>query len=446
MHNPSNFDWLEHVKTHGSKLELEPVKRLLMLLGDPQTSFQSIHVTGTNGKGSTTAMTASILEAAGHRTGMFTSPHLSRVTESVKIDDEEISLAKMDSLLTTIRENIRKLTARGIRHPTWFEVLVALAYSYFSQENVDIAVVEVGMGGRNDATNVIDSLASIVTNVSLEHTQLLGDTVEEIAEVKAGVLKNCSVLITAATQPGVIAKISEMTDQRNSRLIRVDNDVKIFPEAGSIEGQGFTVTTPACEYTGLTLPLIGAHQLRNAACAIAAVEAAKEKGFEVAPEDVRRGLGSVRWPGRFEVMEREPLVVLDGAKDAEAVKALVETVKQTLQGRRLISIVGISSDKAHRSMIHSLAEVTERFILTEHRVRGRTTRAAHLQKIAMETGIPAVICTPVHEAIEQAKQLAGPEDVILVTGSVFLVGEAREYWYPVSDMLHEARNSCKSGH
>ena len=446
MHNPSNFDWLEHVKTHGSKLELEPVKRLLKLLGDPQTSFQSIHVTGTNGKGSTTAMTASILEAAGHRTGMFTSPHLSRVTECVKVNYEEISLDQMDSILTKIRENIRKLTAQGVRHPTWFEVLVALAYSYFSQENVDIAVVEVGMGGRNDATNVVDSLASIVTNVSLEHTQLLGGTVEEIAEVKAGVLKNCSVLITAATQPGVIAKISEIADQRNSRLIRVDKDVKIFPEAGSIEGQTFTVTTPACEYTGLTLPLIGAHQLRNAACAIAAVEAANEKGFEVAPEDVRRGLGSVRWPGRFEVMEREPLVVLDGAKDAEAVKALVETVKQNLQGRRLISIVGISSDKAHRSMIHSLAEVTERFILTEHRVRGRTTRATHLQKIAMETGIPTVISTPVHEAIEQAKQLAGPEDVILVTGSVFLVGEAREYWHPASDMLHKARNTRKPGH
>jgi dihydrofolate synthase/folylpolyglutamate synthase len=145
-------------------------------------------------------------------------------------------------------------------------------------------------------------------------------------------------------------------------------------------------------------------------------------------------------------MEREPLLVLDASKDTEAVKALVETVKQTLQGRRLISVVGISSDKAHRSMIHSLSEVTERFILTEHRVRERTARATRLQKIAMELGIPAVIYTPVHEAIEQAKKLAGPEDVILVTGSVFLVGEAREYWYPASDILHEARNTRKSGH
>ena len=440
MHNLSNFDWFEHVKTHGSKLELEPVKRLLELLGDPQTSFESIHVTGTNGKGSTTAMTASILEAAGYRTGMFTSPHLSRVTESVKVNDEEIPLDRMDAILITIREKIQGLLAQGVRHPTWFEVLVALAYNYFSQENVDIAVIEVGMGGRHDATNVIDSLASVMTNISLEHTPLLGNTVEEIAEVKAGVLKNGTVLITAATQPSVIAKISEIADQRNSRLIRVDRDVKIFPETSSIEGQSFRVTTHTGEYTGLTLPLIGPHQLRNAACAIAAVEVAREKGFNITLEGVHRGLESVKWPGRFEVMEREPLVVLDGAKDAEAVKALVETVKQTLQGRRIVSIVGISGDKAHQSMITSLAEVTERFILTEHRVQDRAARATRLQRMALETEKPAVICKPVHEAIRQAKQMAGPEDVILIAGSVFLVGEAREYWYPGSDELPDARN------
>jgi dihydrofolate synthase/folylpolyglutamate synthase len=431
MHSTiSNFDWFEYLKKYGSNLELEPIKKLLKLLGDPQTSFDSIHVTGTNGKGSTTAMTSSILRAAGYKTGMFTSPYLSRVTESIKVNGGEISIHDMEAIFSFIREKIQKLKSQGVRHPTQFEVLVALAYTYFSQENVDIAVIEVGMGGKNDATNIINSLASIITNISLEHTKWLGKNVEEIAETKAEILRKNTELITAANQRGVIVKLQEIANKRNSKLTIVDKDIKIIPETSSINEQTFTIMTPTNSYKNLIIPLIGSYQLRNAACAIAAIEAAKKAGFKITPEDIHRGLEAVDWPGRFEVMSQKPLIILDGAKDAEAIKALVETVKQIRQERRIISIIGISSDKTHHSMIHTLAEITDKFILTEHRNQNRTARASYLEKIAIKTGKPTEIIKPVIEAIKYAKKMTDPEDIILITGSVFLIGEAREYWYP----------------
>ena len=425
----SNLDWFEYLKTYGSKPGLQPIKELLTLLGDPQRDFASIHVTGTNGKGSTTAMTASILTSAGYKTGMFTSPHLSHVSESIKIDDMEIPLSSMEEILGLIREKTEVLVSHGTHHPTQFEVLVALAYTYFSQRDVDIAVIEVGMGGRDDATNVIDSLASIVTNISLEHTQWLGSTLEAIAETKAGILRQDTQLISAATQPSVIKTLREIADEKGSLFTFIGEDVRIIPETSSVTGQTFTIKANQT-YPHLSIPLVGSHQLRNAACAIAAVEAAQRGGFKITPEAIKAGLASVRWVGRFEIVAKDPLIILDGAKDAAAVDALVETVKQNLSGRRIITIFGVSSDKANESMIQSLSTITDQFILTEHRVLNRTAKATDLEAIAKKTGKPTKSITPVSEAIEYAKTLAQKDDVILVTGSVFLIGEAREHWYP----------------
>ncbi len=425
----SNLDWFEYLKTYGSKPGLQTVRQLLKQLDDPQTHFQSIHVTGTNGKGSTTAMAASILQAAGYKTGMFTSPHLSGITESIQINRDSIPLQTMENILGTIRAQIETMLSQGIRHPTEFEVLVALAFTYFASEKIDVAVIEVGMGGRDDATNVINSMASIVTNISLEHTQWLGDTEEKIAEIKAGILKKDTELITAVTQPSILTLLQNIAAKKQSRLTHIGTDITITPETSSLEGQTFTVKTPTQTLTHLSTPLLGPHQRRNAACAIAAAEAAQRNGFKITPEAIYKGLYTVDWPGRFEVIEKNPLIILDGAKDAQAIKALIETVKEHLPEKRIITIVGISSDKNHQSMIQSLAEITDRFILTEHRVKNRTAKASDLEKIAETTGRPVKSITPVKEAIEYAKKDANPEDVILITGSVFLIGEAREYWH-----------------
>jgi dihydrofolate synthase/folylpolyglutamate synthase len=427
----SNLDWFEYLKTYGSKPGLQTVRQLLKQLGKPQTHFQSIHVTGTNGKGSTTAMTTSILHAAGYKTGMFTSPHLSGITESIQINGEPIPINNMDTILGFIKEETKSLPSQGFRQPTHFEALVALAYTYFSIEKIDIAVIEVGMGGRDDATNVLDSTASIVTNISLEHTQLLGETLEEIAENKAGILKKYTELITAVTQPNIKTLLQTIATQKQSKLTQIDIDIQITPETISLEHQTFTVKTPTQTLRHITTPMLGTHQQRNAACAIAAVEAAQRRGFQITTEAIHRGLATVTWSGRFEVMEKDPLIILDGAKDAQAVKALVETVKEYLPNRRVHTIFGVSSDKDRQSMIQSLAEVTDQFILTEHRVKTRTAKATDLETIAEKTGKPIKSILDVKEAILYTKQNAKPEDVILVTGSVFLVGEAREYWHPV---------------
>ena len=425
----SNLDWFEYLKTYGSKPGLHPIQQLLKQLEDPQNKFRSIHVTGTNGKGSTTAITASILQAAGYKTGMFTSPHLSNVNESIQINRKSIPTKSMNTILGNIREQIEIMLSQGERHSTEFEVLVALAFTYFAKERVDVAVIEVGMGGRDDATNVIDSMASIVTNISLEHTQWLGDTEEKIAQIKAGILKKDTELVTAVTQPNIKALLQDIAAKNQSRFTHIGTDIIITPETSSLEAQTFTVKTPTQKLTHLSTPLLGSHQRRNAACAIAAIEAAQRKGFKIPREAIYKGLAEVNWPGRFEVVEREPLIILDGAKDAQAIKALVETVKDYLPNRKITSIVGISSDKNHQSMTQSLAEITERFILTEHRVQNRTSRALELERIAEKTGIPVESITPVEKAIQYAKQRARPDDVIIITGSVFLIGEAREHWY-----------------
>ncbi|TFH12428.1 hypothetical protein E4H04_13250 [Candidatus Bathyarchaeota archaeon] len=244
-------------------------------------------------------MAASILQAAGYKTGMFTSPHLSDITESIQINGEPIPINNMDTILGFIKEETKALPSQGFRQPTHFEALVALAYTYFSIEKIDIAVIEVGMGGRDDATNVLDSTASIITNISLEHTQWLGETLEEIAENKAGVLKKCTELITAVTQPNIKVLLQTIATQKQSKLTQIDTDIQITSETISLERQIFTVKTPTQTLRYLSIHLLGPHQQRNAACAIAAVEAAQRRGFQITPEAIHRGLATVTWSGRL---------------------------------------------------------------------------------------------------------------------------------------------------
>lgn len=428
MGEQSNITWWEETKNYGSNPGLESIKALLELLGSPQTRFKSIHVTGTNGKGSTSAMAASILRASGYSVGLFTSPHLTSWTESIVVDGKEISEEEMNKVLGRVREKAGELESRGVRHPTHFEVLVAACFQYFNDMGIEYSVIEVGMGGRDDATNVIPSSVSVVTNVSLEHTAWLGETVEKIAEVKSGILREKTALVTAAIQDEVIKILEKVTKRKDSRLIRVGVDYVPIPAKIDLTGQAFHLSTPEGMINDLEIPLLGIHQILNAACAVAAVNQLEEKS--VTEDTIREGLIAVKWPGRFEIMERRPLVILDGAKDARAVERLTETVKTYLPGLDLFTVISTSSDKNFEAMVQSLADVTGRFIITEHRVKNRTATAEQIMEAVKKTGVPYEIVVPVHRAIEAAKSYALEEDAVLVTGSVFLVGEAREYWAP----------------
>ncbi len=423
-----NLDWWEKTRIHGSQPGLESIQVLLDLLGSPQNVFKSIHVTGTNGKGSTSAMIASILRESGYHVGLFTSPHLSRFTENIVIDGVEITESQMDDVLGRVKDKIVELESLDRRHPTHFEVQVAACFQYFMENEVDIAVIEVGMGGRDDATNVIPSSVSVLTNVSLEHSSWLGDTVEEIAEVKAGILRHGTALVTAASQEEVLQILERITQKQGSSLIRVGVEYLPFSSTMNLTSQTFHLSTPHSLLLDLETPLLGNHQIFNASCAVAAVQFLNDP--KITNESIHRGLSKVVWRGRFEIMKTKPFVLLDGAKDVKAIESLTETVNHLIPHMNLITVISTSSDKNYISMVDQLADITTHFIVTEHRVTSRTATVEEIEEAVKRTGVPYEVMTPVQSAIKGAIARAGKLDAVLITGSVFLVGEAREYWHP----------------
>ena len=424
------IDWLYEVRRFGSKPGLKIIRYLLNKIGNPQNSFKSIHVTGTNGKGSTTAMTSSILIAAGYKIGMFTSPHLINFTERIQINNREITKEEVMKNISELKPIIAEMEKDlELRHPTFFEIITAIAFKHFSEMKVDFAVLEVGMGGELDATNVVKALVSVVTNVSLEHTAVLGDTVQEIAEKKGGIIKKDGVLITATEDESVYEVLSKMCQDRASLIFRVGRDITVEPVKTTNKGQLFNLKGFNGEYRNLTIPLMGKHQLTNAATATAAVEALSFHGINTTEQDIQTGLQNIRWPGRLEIIARTPLVVLDGAKDIAASEAATKAMSDFTYDK-LTLVVSISSDKKVTEMIENFSKVADRFIVTEHSVQMRAAKTARIAQEAEKHGIPYEAIPDVKDAVKYAIETSNPSDMVLVIGSVFLVGEAREIWYP----------------
>jgi dihydrofolate synthase/folylpolyglutamate synthase len=434
----SHIEWLFAVRRFGSKLGLDYVRHLLAKIGDPHEDFFSIHLTGTNGKGSTTAMIASILGEAGYKVGMFTSPHLSSFTERIQINGSQIRVRDVVWLIEEVRPLCKEMAEDPeMRHPTFFEIITAIAFKYFSEAGVDYAVLEVGMGGRLDATNVVKAMVSVITNVSLEHTEVLGDTVLEIAEKKAGIVKEGGVLITATTDDDVYRLFQETCESVGSRIFRVGTDITFQKLCSSYEGQTFNLNGLSHRYERLTTPLLGEHQLLNAATAVGAVEALRFHGVEVSGDAIARGLEVVSWPGRMEVMQTKPLVLLDGAKDVDAARAVKEALQSEFTYDRLVAVISISSDKKIAEMIGEIAQVADHFVITSHRVMGRAAESA---RIASEVGRQSrthEVIPDVKTAVNRAIELTGKNGMVIVVGSVFLVGEAREIWHePTNPFSH----------
>jgi len=427
-------DWLFHIQRFGSKLGLKYVSHLLGLIGNPHERFRSIHLTGTNGKGSTTAMVASILGSAGFRVGMYTSPHLSSFTERIIVDGRQIPIEDVVRIVSEIRPFVDEMDRDpSLRHPTFFEVTTAVAFKYFSEQKVDFAVLEVGMGGGLDATNVVQSLVSVITNVSLEHTEVLGKTVLAIAKEKAGIIKPGGVLITATADDEVYALFREVCLRTGSRIFRVGTDIAFRKLSSGLEGQRFKLDGLVHRFDELFVPLLGDHQLLNAAAAVGAVEALVYHGITIPKESIRQGLERVRWPGRLEIVQRHPLVVLDCAKDPEATRAVKEAVLREFRYGRLIAVVSISSDKDIPAMIEQLAQAADLFVITAHGVMDRAANPARIAEEVEKHSKPYEMVKDAKGAVRRAIELAGENDMVLVVGSVFLVGEARELWFEPSN-------------
>ncbi len=423
-------EWLFGIQRFGSKLGLVNIRHLLGLLGDPQDSFKSIHITGTSGKGSTTAMVSSILNAAGHRVGMFTSPHLSSFTERIVVNGEPIPPGEVVRIVDEIRPHVEEMVeTEGLRHPTFFEVITSIAFNYFAERGVEFAVLEVGMGGKLDATNVVHALVSVITNVSLEHTYVLGDTALEIAEKKAGIIKEGGVLITATEDDAVYDLFAGVCKEKGSRIFRVGRDIRFKKLRASLEGQWFQLEGLGHKHEELFIPLLGRHQLLNASAAAGAVEALRFHNIRIPEGAIIEGLRRVSWPGRLEVVQESPLVVLDGAKDSEAARAVKDAIQEEFTHNRLIAVVSISSDKNIPEMIGHLAQVVDHFIVTTHRVMGRAAEPSIIAKEVEKHSRSYQIMPSVKDALNVAVGMVEEGDMVIVVGSVFLVGEARELWH-----------------
>ncbi len=396
-------DYIFSLRRFGdTKLGLERTEYLLNAIGNPHKKIKSIHVGGTAGKGSTVAMISSILEEAGYNVGRYTSPHLSNFTERIVTNGERISEDEIVRQFTELKPIIDEMRDK----PTFFEVATAMALKYFHDQQVDFAVLEVGLGGRLDATNVVNPLVSVITNIGLEHTEFLGNTIEEIAREKAGIIKDNGILITATGDERALSVFKNICQQRNCKIIRVTKE------------------------SDLPTALLGNYQKINAATSIVAITALKDYGIEIPEESIKRGLMNVRWPGRFEIIQSNPIVVLDCAKDPLAMMKLKESLNDYFPDKKITLVLGISSDKKISQMLEGIVPISKLVVITKHKI---ANRAADTQLIAKEVERykrDYLVVDDVKNAVAKAMEFSGEDDVICVTGSVFTVGEAREIWYP----------------
>ncbi|MCX5665909.1 MAG: bifunctional folylpolyglutamate synthase/dihydrofolate synthase [Candidatus Omnitrophica bacterium] len=412
-----------------TSFKLERMRRLAALLGDPQRSVRSIHIAGSKGKGSTASYVHSILGSAGFKVGLYTSPHLISFRERIRIGNELISEEDLSRILCHIKETVQSHMKDEM--PTFFEVYTAIAYLYFKEKKADLAVYEVGLGGRLDATNIIEPLACAITPLSYEHTDKLGDTLEEIATEKCGIIKTGSICVSAPQEANALKTIEDICRDRNARLILVGRDIKFKELASDEDSNRFNVSGPFGEYENLQTSLIGPHQVVNAATAIGIIEALRMRKIAIPEEAVRSGIRAASWPGRLEVIDRRPFVLLDGAHNKASARILIEAVKKIFKYNKLILVLGVSKDKDVKGMLEELIPESGTVILTKSKILSRALDPIKIKEemLNMKQRAKDVISTKnTEEALGKALSIAGAEDLILVTGSLYIVGEAKEHY------------------
>ena len=415
MNYSDSITYLYSLQKHGIKLGLETIAELMARLDVPHTRFRTLHIAGTNGKGSTAAMAAAVLQAAGYRVGLYTSPHLVDFRERIRVDGAMITEERVLELTQQVRD-----ACRHDLSPTFFECTTAMAFQYFADASVDVAVVEVGLGGRFDATNVIQPVACAITTIALDHQQYLGPTLSSIAAEKAGIIKSRIPVVVGRLDAEAEATIERIAMQKQAPMYRLNRDVRTIGASTSL----FDYQGLSSHHEGLICPLAGRHQLDNAACALALLEVAVREGILISKKAVGQGLRSVKWEGRFEVVERCPIVVLDGAHNPAAASAIADSLAEMMQHSqgRLILVLGMMRDKNHRGFITPLRHLVGEVVLTQADI----PRAASVSELraALHDCVPSLHEAPVPaDALALARQLAGPDDVICVTGSLMLVGD-----------------------
>ena len=427
--------------------DLDRIRELVGLLGDPQHAYRSVHVTGTNGKGSTVRLTSALLEAVGLRTGTYVSPHLHDVRERIMVGLVPIAPEVFAEVHAEVDALARLVDARGAErdgddaHPvTFFELMTAMALAHLADEAVDVGVIEVGMGGRWDATNVVDADVAVIGEVDLDHS-MLGDTPEQVAGEKVGIIKPGSHVVSAAQVPGVTAIVERAAAEAGATPVIVGRDLLLLGREPVAGGQRVTVEVRGRRIDDLLLPLRGEHQARNLLLALGAVEGLLGPSFAAVDDDVlRAGVAAARVPGRLEVVREDPTVVVDAAHNPHAARALAQGLRESFRFRDVILVLGILDDKDVEGIIAELAPVASHVVVApapSERAAGTERMLAAATAVFGPRGVHVESAPDVPSAVELAMSITGPADAVVVTGSITTVGVAREHLAPVDVMRAE---------
>lgn len=419
-----DYSLVRNFQNAPGRFDLTRMAALAAALGDPQTQYPIIHIAGTKGKGSVSAFCASALQAAGYRTGLYTSPHLTDFSERIQVDGQPIS---PDEVVALVDEC--KPVVASIPEVTWFEYTTMLAFMYFARQKVDAAVIEVGLGGRLDATNIVIPEVSVITSISFDHMAVLGNSLTEIASEKAGIIKPGIPVVTSPQPDEARQEIILVAAQHKAPLTQADQDYGFKLVSQSLNGQSFQIwpnINPQA-VVQLTIPLLGRHQVENAATAYAALRALKATRLVVNDAAVQQGFAVTVWPGRFEILRRQPPVVLDCAHNRDSARRLRQALDDYFPDMPVVLIFGASEDKDIAGMFVELMPRVRTVIATQS-IHPRAMSPARLVELAQPFGVPVLAVPTVEEALDKALAEAGDNALMLVTGSIFVVAGVREAW------------------
>ena len=410
------LSYIHSICWKGSKLGLDRTRELLGKLDDPQKELKFIHIAGTNGKGSTAAMLSSILEEAGYRVGLYTSPFINRFNERMQVNHQPIP----DEELAALTEYVRPHADAMADSPTEFELITALAMVWFARQKCDIVVLEVGMGGELDSTNIIDvPEAAVIAAMGLDHVKELGPTMADIARAKAGIIKEGGRVVSYGGTPEADEVIAAVCRARNASLRQPDFSA-IVPGDFGLEGQTFSYKG----WRGLRIPLVGAYQMNNAAVVLETVEVLRQRGWNISDEAVRQGLADTRWPARFEVLRRDPVFIVDGGHNPHGIRATAESLSRLFPGRKITFVTGVMADKDVEHILGLIVPLADQFFT----VRPDNPRAMDAGELAARIeamGAKATACASVRDGVDRAIQAEGPHGVACALGSLYMSGEVR---------------------
>ncbi len=438
------YSFIDYSLTRGfryspEKFDLGRMRAFMAHLGHPEQAYPIIHVAGTKGKGSVSALCASALRSAGYRVGLYTSPHLIDYNERIQLDGQPIPHQALVALVEEIKPHLD-----GGTQLTTFEITTALAFLYFARQGATAVVAEVGLGGRLDATNVVTPLVTVITSLSYDHVSVLGDTLAEIAGEKAGIIKEGVPLVLAPQKEEARLVVARVAEERAAPLVQLGGDYLFAAQSRSLEGQTLLVWRPSeqalidayiesggleeWEPVRLSIPLLGYHQVENAATAYAALQVARQRGLSLSETAIRQGFARVAWPGRFEVLRRDPPVVIDSAHNRDSALKLRLALDDYFPGRPVVLVFGASEDKDVEGMFAELMPRVRQVVVTRS-YHPRAMDPEGLMELAHRYGKPATITAAVEDALAEAMRLAGKEALVLVTGSLFVAAGARQTWY-----------------